>query len=114
MGAIHHLFNKIYVVTRVALVSDAQGGFTQSYGAQANVPGYMSLGGGSGAPERIRAGGREAIVTNTFFCDYNADIKANDRLTNGGQTWNVLSINEPGNQDSHIQVLVEEVIDGHG
>ena len=112
MGSIHPLFNKSYTVTRVALVSDSQGGFTQSYAVQATVPGYMAR--GNKGIERIRAGGREALVSNVFYCDYNADVLANDRITNGGQTWNVLSIAEPGNQDSHIECLCEEVLDGTG
>lgn len=114
MGAIHPMFNKVYVVNRVANTTDGQGGFTQAFSVQANVPGYIARRRGGVSVERIRAGGREARVTNIFYCDYNADILSGDRLTKGGQTWNVLSVNEPGNQDSHIECLCEEVLDGNG
>lgn len=106
---INNFFNKAYVIKRSSLTTDGVGGFTETYVDQATVYGMMSRNRGN---ERIRAGAKEAIVTHTFYCDYNADVKCNDNITNGGQTWNVIAIYEPGNQDHHIECLCEETLEG--
>lgn len=105
---IEHFYNKTYVIWRPALTTDGQGGWTEALVAQANVAGLMSTSSMSryGA-DRIRVGQREAVITHVFYCDYNADVNVNDEIRNGGNTWTVLSISEPGNQDRHMQCLCE-------
>ena len=109
---INDLFNKLYVINRSALTTDGVGGFTEAYGVQSNIYGQMTRKSNSGV-DRIRVGAKEVLVTNVFYCESGSDILTNDTVTNGGQTWNVLSISEPGNRDHHLEVLCEEVLEGY-
>ena len=74
-------------IQRKTLVSDKQGGFTESWSnVYQNVPGRVSVTGGS---ESMSAGQQDVQITATLTIAYDQSIEQTDRVIHGDETYEV-------------------------
>ena len=77
-------------IQRKALVSDQQGGFTESWAAvYQDIRGRVSVTGGS---ESVSAGRQDAQINATLTLAYAQSIEQSDRVLHGGRTYEIVSV----------------------
>ena len=77
-------------IQRKTLVSDQQGGFTESWSnVYQNIPGRVSVADGS---ESIAAGRQDVQISATLTVAYDQSIEQSDRVLHGGEAYEVQSV----------------------
>lgn len=106
MKSITPLLNRQFQVMRTLRNSDGQGGWLESWGIIAVIPGRLSP---VSSSERVVASQSQGVVTHTFYCGGSEDITRGDRLLTGSTLVEVLSVqttSEPGN---HLEIACREI-----
>lgn len=101
MALIETLYNKSFVLSRKARVSDGQGGFTHTWPSVSSVAGRMRP---ASATERTLAMQRLAEIDHVFYCDADEDVQRGDRISGSGRVWEVIAIREPSHAGHHLEI----------
>jgi len=100
------LLNNTFAVTRLARVSDGQGGWNETYTALGNVVGRMRP---ASTTEREVAAQEQRQLTHVLYVRVAADIQRGDRVTGDDVTVDVLGVREPSRADHHLEIDCREV-----
>ena len=74
-------------IQRKTLVSDKQGGFTESWSnVYQNIPGRVSVTGGS---ESLAAGRQDVQISATLTVAYDQSVEQSDRVLHGDETYEI-------------------------
>ena len=89
------------VIQEVSQVSDGMGSTVDTYTTRHTVYGGLhSL----TAKERMEAGKETGVITNRLFLVYVSDLELSDRVTYGGNTYEILAIVNPGTKGEHLEL----------
>lgn len=100
MSHIESLFNNEFAITRLARVSDGQGGWTQVPATVATVVGRVRP---ASATERAVAAQEQRQISHVLYL-LPADIARGDLVTGAGLTALVQGVREPSRAGRHLEV----------
>lgn len=105
---IRNMFTKSFTHKRYTVASDSAGGWTRTLTTvSSDLRGVIT---GKSESIRVLGGDEQNILMGKFFCGVLEDVRIDDILTLGGQSWRVLSLKDPGQRGSHQECIIEEVM----
>ena len=105
MVSITHLLNRSCSIRRQSLVSNGQGGFSNSLSEVAAPKGRRVP---ASESERLIAGREEALVTHVWYFDKGVDVRVRDVLVSSPYTDEVVGSLPPSVPD-FVKVAVKEI-----
>jgi len=104
--SIVHLLNRTVDIKRQSLVSDGQGGFSNTFAAV--VTGVKGRRQAASGNERLVAGREEALVSHVWYFDAGVNVRNRDVLESNGIQDEVISVLPPS-RDDFMKVAVKEI-----
>jgi len=106
MSHIESLFNHEFAVTRMARVSDGQGGWSQVPETVGSVEGRLRP---ATSREREVAAQQQREISHVLYTLAGEDVVRGDLVTGGGLTVLVQGVREPSQADRHWEIDCQEL-----
>lgn len=106
MGRLIPPIPAVITVSRPGRAADGQGGFTRTFVLNQTTRGRVTV---INARERTIADRMSVEATHVGYIPQSVSVRAEDRITFGGHTYEVTGIENPGGFGHHSRVLLLEV-----
>jgi len=103
---IESLFITTFTVSRLALVSDSQGGWSQGRTDAGTIAGRLRP---ASPTERTVAQQERAEISHVLYTTAEADIQRGDYVTGAGKVVEVIAVREPSHMGHHLEVDCREI-----
>ena len=100
------LFIDTFTVTRLSVVDDGQGGWSQTRTTVGTISGRLRP---ANATERTVAQQRQAQVSHVLYAAATADVQRGDYVIGAGKVVEVVAVREPSHMGHHLEIDCTEI-----